>query len=347
MPLKAAKRYLAGRARYPASGAVVREGKGARRALRFSWVWTTNTHPDANLGDALSAVVVAAIAQLPIIRAAFSADTERLAAVGTIGHALHFGKVHLWGTGFDMQRDRTGALSGYQIPDDTELVVHAVRGRRTAAALRDKGISVAEAYGDPVWFLPKIFPDPGRKAWDLGVIVHISELDTPTADSLVRAAIERYKIPPELADRVRIINTYTAPTVDGLREKVEEIVSCRRILSTSLHGLVIAETYGIPCAWFATYAGTSGYLDIEGAQPIDHRMKDFYSGVDRDSVLGYLQPLNSQTDWLDAIRFLDENWQPLSYQGQELFDAFPLQKHVQLSDSRWIIPQAVLDQIPL
>jgi hypothetical protein len=69
--------------------------------------------------------------------------------------------------------------------------------------------------------------------------------------------------------------------------------------------------------------------------------------VDRDSVLGYLQPLNSQTDWLDAIRFLDENWRPLSYQGQELFDAFPLQKHVQLSDSRWIIPQAVLDQIPL
>jgi len=347
MPLNVAKRLLSGRARSPASGAVVKEGRSAQRALRFSWVWTTSSHPDANLGDALSAVVVAAIAHLPIIRTAFSADTERLAAVGTIGHALHFGKVHLWGTGFDMQRDRTGALLGYQIPDDTELVAHAVRGRRTAAALRAKGISVPEAYGDPVWFLPKIFPDAGRKEWDLGVIVHISELDTPDAAALVRATIERYKIPPEFADRVRIINTYTPASIAGLRDKVEEIVSCRRILSTSLHGLVIAETYGIPCAWFATYAGASGLLEIEGAQPIDHRMKDFYSGVDRDHVLSYLQPLNVLTDWADAIRFLDDNWRPLNYQGEALFNAFPLKKHVKLSDPRWVTPARILDHIPL
>ena len=347
MPLKAAKRFLAARSQYPASGAVAKEGKGGKRALRFSWVWTTSTHPDANLGDALSAVVVASICHLPIIRAAFSATSERLAAVGTIGHALHFGKVHLWGTGFDMQRDRTGALAGYQIPDDTEMVVHAVRGRRTAAALRERGIPVPEAYGDPVWFLPKIFPDPGVKQWDLGVIVHISELEAPTADAVVRATIERYKISAELAGRIRIINTYTRPTMDGLREKVEEIVACRRILSTSLHGLVIAETYGIPCAWFATYAGSSGFLDIDGSLSIDHRMKDFYSGVDRDNVLSYLQPLNAPTDWLGAIRFLDEHWSPLSYDGQALLEAFPLKKHVKLTDARWALPEAVTDQIPL
>eukprot|EP00913_Durusdinium_trenchii_P026877 g25212.t1 len=212
------------------------------------------------------------------------------------------------------------ALVGYQIPDDTELVVHAVRGRRTAAALRQRGIAVGDAYGDPVWFLPKIFPDPKKKIWELGVIVHISELDSPTAASLVRAAIERYKIPPELADQVHVINTYAAPNIDGLQAKVEEIVACRRILSTSLHGMVIAEAYGIPCAWFATYAGPSGDLPIDGELAIDHRMKDFYSGVDRDTVLSYLQPLATPTDWADAIRFLDVNWKPLTYSGDRLFE---------------------------
>lgn len=348
MPLRAAKRFLARKTtRYPASGAIAKEGKKGPETLRFSWVWTTTTHPDANLGDALSAVIVAAICQLPITRAAFSADTERLAAVGTIGHALHFGKVHLWGTGFDMQRDRTGALTGYSIPDDTDMVVHAVRGRRTAAALRERGLKVGENYGDPVWFLPKVFPQTGEKKWDLGVIVHISELDTPTADSLVRAAIERYHIPADMADRVHIINTYTPATIDGLREKVEEIVACRRILSTSLHGLVIAETYGIPCAWFATYEGESGLLAIDGDLPIDHRMKDFYSGVDRDHVLSYLQPLAQPTDWKGAIRFIDDQWRPLSYTGERLFNAFPLQKHVRLTDETWVIPAQVLSQIPL
>jgi hypothetical protein len=227
------------------------------------------------------------------------------------------------------------------------MVVHAVRGRRTAAALRQRGMQVGENYGDPVWFLPKVFPQSGEKKWDLGVIVHISELDTPTADSLVRAAIERYRIPPELADHVHIINTYTPATIYGLRDKVEEIVACRRILSTSLHGLVIAETYGIPCAWFATYAGVSGALAIDGDLPIDHRMKDFYSGVDRDYVLSYLQPLAQPTDWAAAIRFIDDHWTPLSYKGERLFDAFPLQKHVRLTDKTWIIPAQVLSQIPL
>lgn len=345
MPIRAVKRILKGKKDFPAGGAVIKEGR--KSTLRFSWVWTTASHPDANLGDALSAVMVAAICRLPIARSAFSADHERLAAVGTIGHALHFGRVHLWGTGFDMQRDKTGTLVGYQIPDDTELVVHAVRGKRTAAALRERGMVVPEAYGDPVWFLPKIFPDPGVKKWDLGVIVHISELDAPTAEALVRATIKRYHIPEELADRVHIINTYTPATIDGLREKVEEIAACRRILSTSLHGLVIAETYKIPCAWFATYRGVSAALPIDGDQPIDHRMKDFYSGVDRDAVLSYLQPLDQATDWHEAMRFIDENWSLLDYDGQALFDAFPLEKHVKLSDDRWDVPQAVLSQIPL
>lgn len=346
MPLRAARHFLSPKRAYPASEVVTKDDTGADVALRLSWVWTTSTHPDANLGDALSAVIVSAISRLPVLRTAFNSGIERLAAVGTIGHALHSGKVHLWGTGFDMARDQAGALTGYQIPDDTDLVVHAVRGRETADALRARGLVVPEAYGDPVWFLPRIFSDPGEKTHDLGVIVHISELDTPTAAAHVRATIERYRLPPEFAGRIRIINTYAPATLAGLRDKVAEIVSCRRILSTSLHGLVIAETYGIPCAWFGTYAGAAGRLQIGGSQPIDHRMRDFYSGVDRDYVLSYLQPLHQTTDWAAAIRFLDENWQPLDYTGERLFHAFPVKPQVRFSRKAWRDPDDILNTIP-
>lgn len=346
MILGKVKRLLRRKTRSVAAGVLTKQRLGPER-VRLSWVWTTKRHPDANLGDALSAVVVSAMSGLAVQRASFGEDCERMAAVGTIGHAQRNGKVHLWGTGFDLKRNWTGSIIDYQLPTDTTLIVHGVRGKRTAAGLRKLGLPVPEVYGDPVWFLPRIFPfDPVKKDCDLGVIVHISELDSAVAGASVRANLARYGIPVSLAGSIRIINTYAPATLEGLREKVSEIVTCRRILSTSLHGLVIAEAYGIPCAWFATYEGASGFLSVDGSCPIDHRMIDFYTGGGVDSVLSYLQPLHLRTDWDAAMRFLDANWHPLEYSGHTLFQAFPLEPAVRFEDSLWQVPPGLLESNP-
>lgn len=347
MPLKAARRLFrrsVSTDRSPASGALVTSDRGAAEAVRLSWVWTTDRHPDANLGDALSAVVVSVMSGLRIEPAAFDQPRERLAAVGTIGHAQQGARVHLWGTGFDLNRGPSGALSPYAVPPETELVVHAVRGRQTAAGLRALGLDVPDVFGDPVWFLPRIFPFPDlEKRHELGVIVHISELDEATAAATVKAQLTRYAIPPELADDITIINTYTDAGMEGFERKVREIAACRRILSTSLHGLVIAETYNIPCAWFSTGRGEAAALPFDGPQPIDHRMIDFYGGADRETVLSYLQPLMEPTDWADAIGFIDRNWKGLTYTGEALFKAFPLRKAVKFKDSVWTCPPEILE----
>ncbi|WP_275786211.1 polysaccharide pyruvyl transferase family protein [Pararhizobium gei] len=309
----------------------------------MSWVWTTQQHPDANLGDALSAVMVSAISGLKIDPSAFNQKSERMTAVGTIGHAQRGGKVHVWGTGFDLNRDPTGAVGEYRVPEDTTLVVHAVRGKQTAAGLRKLGVDVPDIFGDPVWFLPRIFPFASlEKKYELGVIVHISELDEATAQATVRKNLLRYNIPLELSKEIKIINTYTGANLAGMHDKIEEIVSCRRILSTSLHGLVIAETYNIPCAWFSTNQGESGFLPIDGSRPIDHRMIDFYGGVDRDAVLSYLHPHHKETAWEKAIAFIDTHWQPLTYTGEALFNAFPLKHAVRFQDNVWNCSPEVL-----
>ncbi|OLP61045.1 hypothetical protein BJF93_03015 [Xaviernesmea oryzae] len=337
-----AARQLLRRKNDPASGVLVGGRMGKR--IRLSWVWSTDRHPDANLGDALSAVIVSAISGLGVERTAFNNAEERLAAIGTIGHAQRGSTIHLWGTGFDLGRHVDGTPGAYAVPEDTTLVVHGVRGRRTAEGLRARGLTVPDVFGDPAWFLPRIFPFKDvQKSHDLGVIVHISELEDAVAGALVRATIERYKLPPEMADRIRIINTYCAADMAGMEDKLREIVSCRRILSTSLHGLVIAETYGIPCAWFCTAAGEPGDLPFDGPVPIDHRMADFYSGAGREAVLIYLQPLAQPTDWAAAMAFIDTHWRPLDYTGQALFDAFPLAKAVKFKQAVWPLPKAVLD----
>jgi hypothetical protein len=345
--LKAARRILSGSSAQKgsaASGALVKASHGGATAVRLSWVWTTEKHPDANLGDALSAVVVSVISGLPIEPAAFDQPKERIAAVGTIGHAQRGARVHLWGTGFDLNRQPSGVVAPYTIPLETDLVVHAVRGRQTAAGLRALGLDVPDVFGDPVWFLPRIFPFPDlEKRHELGVIVHISELDEARATASVKAELLRYAIPPELADEITIINTYTGADMAGFESKIREIASCKRILSTSLHGLVIAETYNIPCAWFSTSRGEPAALPLDGPQPIDHRMIDFYGGADRDAVLSYLQPLMEPTDWADAIGFIDRNWKGLTYTGEALFKAFPLRKAVKFKDPIWTSRPAILE----
>lgn len=344
MGLKTVKRLLR-REASPAAGVLFKERSANPKRIRLSWVWTTKQHPDANLGDALSAVMVSAISGLKIEPAAFDHSAERMAAVGTIGHAQRGGKVHIWGTGFDLNRGPAGIVGAYQVPEDTTLVVHAVRGKQTAAGLRRLGVEVPDIFGDPVWFLPRLFPFADlKKKFELGVIVHISELDEATAQAAVRENLVRYNIPAELSENIRIINTYTDASLAGMRDKIEEIVSCRRILSTSLHGLVIAETYNIPCAWFSTNRGESGFLPIDGSRAIDHRMIDFYGGAERDSVLSYLHPLHEETDWEKAMAFIDTHWQPLDYTGEALFNAFPLPRAVRFEDEVWQCSSEVLQK---
>lgn len=324
--------------------------RAAKFAIPLSWVATTKSHPYTNLGDALSAVVVASIAGLPVCLANFDENCERLVAVGTIGHHLRNGIVHFWGTGLDAKRNAVESpLEIYVRPPMTEFRVHAMRGKFSAQALRDNGIDAPPVYGDPVWFLPRLFPRPSKPDTELGVIVHISELTAPNAEATVRANLRRYEIPPELASSIRIINTYTEPTLAGLRAKVLEIASCKRILSTSLHGMVIAETYGIPCSWFATYAGGDRRLainELEGER-IDHRIRDFYSGVERESVLAYCQDRREPTDWTSALRHLDTGWEPLSYDGEALFEAFPLPRAVRFADNTWPVDEGLMSQIKL
>ncbi len=320
-----------------------------RLSIPLSWVATTSEHPHANLGDALSAVVVAAIAGLPVRRAAFDDASERMVAVGTIGHAQKNGVLHFWGTGMDATLNPVDrSIRQYIRPQNTEFVVHGVRGRKTAQVLRGQGIKVPDVFGDPVWFLPRIMPmNHVKKTHELGVILHISELAAMDPEAGVKEALKRYNIPPSLAGSIRLINTYTAPKVDAFAAKVEEIVSCKRIISTSLHGMVIAETYGIPCGWFGTYEGGRLLLDVDDPENrIDHRIRDFYSGVGKPGVIAFCRDRSLETPWEDVITWIDETWQPLRYDGRDLFEAFPVAQAVSFDDKLWPVSGDVYARIP-
>lgn len=160
------------------------------------------------------------------------------AVVGSILQHADGGTV-VWGAGFEAAGLR---------PRQPPRAIHAVRGPLSAAELRASGISCGDTYGDPVLLMPRLYRPLGGKRYQLGVIPHLRDLDDP--------ALRRFAA----RDDVRVIDLR-----GPLWATVNAVVACERVVSTSLHGLILADAYGIPNAWAALGGeipgGTFKFLD--------------------------------------------------------------------------------------
>ncbi|RJF90155.1 polysaccharide pyruvyl transferase family protein [Oleomonas cavernae] len=290
------------------------------------WAAATEAQNYLNLGDALSPVMVAAFSGLAVDRRPMASKSVRMSCVGTIAHGFEGGDVFVWGTGMSEARRPGQADAGkWAPPPDTRFTVCATRGPVTARILSAATGSTTRAYGDPVAHLPQFYKAPVAKRHELGVILHLSELDGRALTAGPKQELARYHVPPDLAGEVRLINTLTPIGADGLEAKMAEILSCRRIVSTSLHGMVIAETFGIPCLYFSP-RGAAGLtqVDLTAKPRIDKRMVDFYLGAGRQRLSHYEWPHDTPGDWPRLIRAIDEAWVPLAIDHSQLIDSFPL-----------------------
>ncbi|MHB8283841.1 MAG: polysaccharide pyruvyl transferase family protein [Caulobacteraceae bacterium] len=286
--------------------------EASKKAGRIPLVWARSTaaRPWSNFGDALSPVVCTALSGKTAIACGFEQQTPRMSSCGTIGQNLRRGVVHVWGTGFDLERrafeprDRDFAAA-----PDTRYVVHATRGPNSRRVLLECGVYAPPIYGDPGWLLPKILRPEVSKTHELGIIPHILELDGISDTAMPTADRRRYHVDPAL-EHVKVIPTWHAPSWAGFQAKLVEILSCRRIISNSFHGKVIADAYGIPCAYFPNET-FGGKLLATTDLTLDHRARDFYFGARQAKVLAYGQAASELTDWTAAMKIIDEMWTPM------------------------------------
>jgi hypothetical protein len=333
---------------YAAQVAKARDELVTDAGVAIAWAASTNARPFANLGDALSPVMISAMSRLPIVRRDFDFAGPRLVVVGTIAHGQRNGSVHIWGTGMDGRIDPYRVARHYVRPPETEFTVHATRGPYTRDILRGQGIEAPPIYGDPVWFLPRLMPRRVAPRHELGVILHLTELDGYSPEAAPKEIFKRYQIPESLAGSIRIISPIADRTLEALEAKIDEILSCRRIASTSLHGLVIAETYGVPCAWFSTAARGGALLRVgEDGEQLDHRVRDFYAGAGKQVLPIFGSDRAQATSWEDLIDWIDRTWAPLDYDPTAFFDAYPLPKAVSLAEPVWPPDREAIAKITL
>lgn len=182
-----------------------------------------------NFGDALAACLAAAVAgdSLRLLDwgdRARSGHDDAYHAIGSILAAADASSI-VWGTGFVAETSRVS---------EPPREIAAVRGPMTRRLIVDSGIACPEVYGDVALLLPRFVDAPMTKRFELGIACHYVD----RSDSRIHRLAER--------GDVTLIDLLGPP-----RATIDHIRSCRRIASSSLHGLVAADAYGIPAVWIS------------------------------------------------------------------------------------------------
>lgn len=108
----------------------------------------------------------------------------------------------------------------------------AVRGPLTRKILIAQGIDCPEIYGDPAMLYPLFFKPEIEKRYNLGLIPHYTDIDSPLLDKFRQNS------------DILIINI-----LHDIDKVIEDICSCKNIASSSLHGIIASDAYGIPSTW--------------------------------------------------------------------------------------------------
>ena len=176
-----------------------------------------------NVGDALTSRLVAFVR--PDVKQTLIESEDHTGKLVGVGSILCNVRPHdtVWGTGAMFQTDA--------LPAARSVNVLAVRGDLTAGIIERSGGARPSVTGDPAVLVPLMIPPAGEKRFKVGYIPHFVDY----------AAVGRnFGWDPQRC----LIDVFSPlEVIIGL------VTQCERIEASSLHGLIIAEAYGIPVRW--------------------------------------------------------------------------------------------------
>ena len=175
--------------------------------------WWKPGQNSVNFGDEISPIIVEKISGKQV-RRTFSPN-KKLLALGSMLHVASEGDI-IWGTGCN--KNATNDSYHFKMLD-----VRAVRGPLTREFLLERHIPCPKIYGDPALLLPILFPElKATYEKEYILIPHLSEY-------------EQYKT----------FKNLILPTQEPMKV-ISEILKAKFVISGSLHGVIVAEAFGIP-----------------------------------------------------------------------------------------------------
>ena len=188
--------------------------------------WWSKGPPPGNFGDVLTPLLVEHFTDHVCVftNKNTPSDTPVLFGTGSI-LALAENNTVIWGSGMMRASDREKVKR-----DATYL---SVRGPRTYEILQERHVKCPPIFGDPALLMPEVYNRTDLpKRFEYGMFAHY--VDTEQVEGWYR-----------YDQTVTIIN----PLNSNPLQVIAKVLQCERVISSSLHGVIIAHAYGIPVIW--------------------------------------------------------------------------------------------------
>lgn len=252
----------------------------------------------SNFGDEIGPMIVRELCRRSGLDIEIVPTTEatpaKLLVVGSVLHEA-CGTDVVWGVGVNSK-------NRLAFPSNSKISFKAVRGPMTRSVVLDQGLSCPAVYGDPGLLFPMLFDDKIRQ--------RRGELEASCA-ALGISMPETIFIPNINDDRFLpdYVGSSAFPDVMVVRPNWDPITvaayisASSRVLSSSLHGLVFADSYG-----------RSTTRVISQYEP-EFKYTDYYMGTGR-------RPSQAYPTIASALQ--GEESAPLDWDPEPLLQAFPL-----------------------
>lgn len=244
-----------------------------------NFYWFT---PQVNFGDWISPYLVKQATGRSLLRPTDPEETTEGVVLGAGSIMRLCGpNTVVWGSGI---RDRRQDISPGRL-------IRSVRGPFTRRRVLEVGGECPPIFGDPGLLLPRFYtPAHRRTRYRLGVIPHVSQFETVN----------------ELYGDEEGVSVVDLRTKD-VESVIDRIAACEAVVSSSLHGIVACNAYGIPVRWIqfdtnifgddTKYSDHFAAIGREGETFLDARR---YKKLDVDDILDEIEPYEMGID-LDAL----------------------------------------------
>lgn len=153
----------------------------------------------------------------------------------------------IWGTG----------LIAEKFPVVRPHAIYAVRGKLTRDEVIAQGIDCPEVYGDPALLMAELFPRACRGEFEVGVVPHYADLNV------------------EFLEKAKNEGAVLINPLQPLDLFLAQLTKCKKVISSSLHGIIFAHAYGIPAVWVRLSDRVIG---------AGFKFRDYYSSIGFDPV---------------------------------------------------------------
>lgn len=247
-------------------------------------------HPSKNFGDDLNPWLFQKLTRKKVIYADDVINIGRKTVYSFIGSILESKNqkyLHVIGSGFISSE---GQIKYF--PKNVSFV----RGPLTRERLISLGVKSPDVYCDPALLLPLVYKNKKNKKYQLGVIPHYVDKENSTLNYFKEQ------------NEILIIDIQ-----DDIEKVINDILSCEKIISSSLHGIIVSDAFNIPAKWveFSDKVIGNGF-----------KFHDYYLSVGRNLVDAFI--IKSSTTIDDVYRLFEQN-DKIDFNIDSILKVFPME----------------------